>query len=182
VRIIEEARDVLEKYNYIVSLRGEDMLQFEDETLLGFVCELSLESLLQTWSSRQDDFLRNNARTLANSALKAWNLYSVFLSSDVSDEAARKSIITIEEDFRASRKVILAGVQTTADVVRALYPFIPIQNIAALETSDSLLKLQGRLSALPQAAVDVLLRDPSSNESISNILKRFQEAHEIKTT
>lgn len=179
MRIIEEARDVLEKYNYIVSLRGEDMLQFEDETLLGFVCELSLESLLQTWSSRQDDFLRNNARTLANSALKAWNLYSVFLSSDVPDEAKQKSIVIIEEDFRASRKVVLAGVQTTADVIRALYPFIPIQNIAALETSDSLRKLRGRLSTLPPAAVDILLSEPSGTESI---LRSFQEAHEIKTT
>jgi hypothetical protein len=179
VRIIEEARNVLENYHYIVSSRGEDMLQFEDETLLGFISELSLESLLGTWSRRQDDFLRSNSRTLGNSALKAWNVYSVFLSSDIPDEGARKSIITIEEDFRASRKVVLAGVQTTADVIRALYPLIPIQNIAALETSDSLLKLQGRLSALPLAAVDVLLRDPSSNESI---LKSFQEAHEIKTT
>jgi hypothetical protein len=178
VRIIEEARDVLEKYNYVVSIHGEDTLQFEDETLLGFLCVLSLESLLQTWSRRQDDFLRTNAPTLANSALKAWNLYSVFLSSDVPDEAARKSIITIEEDFRASRKVVLAGVQTTADVIRALYPFIPIQNIAALETSDSLRKLRERLSALPPAAVDLLLKEPSSNESI---LKSFQEAHEIKT-
>jgi hypothetical protein len=153
-------------------------LQFEDETLLGFLCELSLESLLQTWSRRQDDFLRSNARTLSNSALKAWNLYSVFLSSDVPDEAAQKRIITIEEDFRASRKVVLASVQTTADVVRALYPFIPIQNIAVLETSDSLQKLRDRLSALPPAAVDLLLREPTSNESI---LRSFQEAHEIKT-
>ena len=74
---------------------------------LGFLCELSLDSLLQTWSRRQDDFLRSNARMLANSALKAWNLYSVFLSSDVPDEAARKGIITIEEDFRASTEIIL---------------------------------------------------------------------------
>jgi hypothetical protein len=178
MRIIEEARDVLEKYKYVVSLYGSDILQFEDETLLGFVCELSLESLLQTWSRRQDDFLKRNARTLAQSALKAWNLYSVFLSSDVPDETVRKTLAVIEEDFRASRKVVFAGVQTTADVTRALYPFIPIQNIATLETSDSLRKLQDRLSALPKAAVDVLLREPRGNESI---LKSFQEAHEIKT-
>ena len=55
MRIIEEARNVLENYHYIVSSRGEDMLQFEDETLLGFIAELSLESLLGTWSRRQDD-------------------------------------------------------------------------------------------------------------------------------
>jgi hypothetical protein len=179
VRIIEEAKDVLEKYGYLVSFRGDDMLQFEDETLLGAISELSLKALLETWSRGQDDFLKSNARTLANSALKAWNLYSVFLSSDVPDEAARKKIIAIEEDFRATRKIALAGVQTSADVVRALYPFIPIQNIAVLEASDSLQKLRGRLGALPAPAVDVLLRDLRGNESI---LKSFQEAHEIKTT
>jgi hypothetical protein len=179
VRIIEEAKDVLEKYGYMVSFRDNDMLQFEDETLLGVISELSLEALLGTWSSRQDAFLKSNARTLANSALKAWNLYSVFLSSDVSDEAARKKIIAIEEDFRATRKIVLAGVQTSADVVRALYPFVPIQNIAVLEASDSLQKLRRRLGALPAPAVDVLLRDLRGNESI---LKSFQEAHEIKTT
>jgi hypothetical protein len=90
----------------------------------------------------------------------------------------RKTLALIEEDFRASRKVVFAGVQTTADVTRALYPFIPIQNIATLETSDSLRKLQDRLSVLPKAAVDVLLKEPRGNESI---LKSFQEAHEIKT-
>ena len=179
MRIIEEARDVLAKYGYSVSYRGNDSLQFEDETLLGVIYELSLESLLQTWSQRQDDFLKSSARVLASSAVKTWNLYSVFLSSDVPDEPARKKIIAIEEDFRASRKIVQAGVQTSADVVRGLYPFIPIQNIAPLETSDSLRKLRGRLSALPAAAVEVLLSDPRGNESI---LKSFQEAHEIKTT
>lgn len=179
MRIIEEARDVLEKYGYTVSYRGNDMLQVEDETLLGFISELSLESLLETWSRRQDDFLTSNSSVLTNSALKAWNLYSVFLSSDIPDDAARKKITAIEEDFRATRKIVVAGVQTSADVIRSLYPFIPIQNIAALETSDSLRKLRGRLAALPAAAVDVLLRDPRGNESI---LKSFQEAHEIKTT
>jgi hypothetical protein len=178
MRILEEARSVLEKNRYLVSSRSEEMLQFEDETLLGFVCELPLEVLLRSWSQRQDEFLRSNARLLDNSALKAWNLYSVFLSPEVPDEGARKSLVAIEEDFRASRKIVSAGIQTGTDVTRALYPFIPIQNIAALESSDSLRQLRSRLSALPAAAIDALLSERGGTQE--SILKRFQEAHEIK--
>jgi len=179
VGILEEARNVLEQYHYIVSSRGDRMMQFEDETLMGFVCELPLPSIMQEWSRRQDTFLKSNAQVLANSALKAWNLYSVFLTADVPDENARKTLMAIEEDFRASRKVVTAGIQTVADVTRALYPFIPIQNVAALETSDSLRKLRGRLSALPKAALDALLSERVVNEA--SILKSFLEAHEITT-
>ena len=45
MRILEEARNVLIKYGYSVSSLTEDTLQFEDETLLGFICEMPLESI-----------------------------------------------------------------------------------------------------------------------------------------
>jgi hypothetical protein len=178
MRIVEEARNILEKYRYTASRLREDMLQFEDETLLGFICELPLRTIIESWSSRQDEFLRRNAIVLRHSALKAWNLYSVFLSSDVPDENDRRALIKIEEDFRASRKVVHTAIQTVTDVTRALYPFIPIQNIASLEESDSLHKLRGRLSELPRAAVDALFNERVTDEQ--STMKRFQEAHEIK--
>jgi hypothetical protein len=177
MRIVEEARNILEKYSYTASRLGEDMLQFEDGTLLGFICELPVTTIVQSWSSRQDEFLKRNAIVLRHSALKAWNLYSVFLSSDVPDENDRRALVAIEEDFRASRKVVHTAIQTVTDVTRALYPFIPIQNIASLEESDSLHKLRGRLSELPRAAADALLNERGDEQSI---LKRFEEAHEIK--
>jgi hypothetical protein len=178
MRILEEARNVLDKYGYAVSSLGEDMLQFEDETLMGFICELPLESILQSWCDRQDEFLKRNATLLRNSALKSWNLYSVFLSSGIPNEDDKKRLDIIEEDFRASRKIVHAAIQTGSDVMRALYPFIPIQNIAALEGTDSLRKLRGRLTGLPSQAVDVLLDEHISEDSV---LKSFQEAHETKT-
>jgi hypothetical protein len=178
MRIVDEAQNILEKHHYTTSRLGEDMLQFEDETLLGFICELPLRTIVESWSSIQDEFLKRNAIVLRHSALKAWNLYSVFLSPDAPDEDDRRALVTIEEDFRASRKVVHTGIQTVTDVTRALYPFIPIQNIASLEESDSLHKLRGRLSELPRAAVDLLLNERVSDEQ--SILKRFQEAHEIK--
>lgn len=179
MRLLEEARTILDKYRYSMSSLGEDTLQFEDDTLLGFICELPLHTILESWERRQDDFLARNARVLRNSALKAWNLYSVFLSPDVPSKTDQKGLVNIEEDFRASRKVVHAGILTVTDVRRALYPFIPIQNIASLEESDSLQKLRRRLSELPRVAVDVLLDERLSDEE--SILKRFQEAHEIKT-
>src|SRR5208282_2969377 len=177
MQILEEARSVLDKYGYAVSSLGEDMLQFEDETLMGFICELPIESILQSWCDRQDDFLKRNATLLRNSSLKSWNLYSVFLSSEIPNENDKKGLDIIEEDFRASRKVVHAAIETASDVVRALYPFIPIQNIAALEATDSLRRLRDRLTALPTRAVDVLLDEHISEESV---LKSFQEAHETK--
>ena len=177
MRILEEARNVLTKYGYSVSSLTEDMLQFEDETLLGFICEMSLESIVQSWSARQDEFLTSNATLLRNSALKSWNLYSVFLSSGVPNENDKKQLVIIEEDFRASRKIVHTAIETASDVMRALYPFIPIQNIAALEGTDSLRRLRGRLAALPSQAVDVLLDEHISEDSL---LKSFQEAHETK--
>ncbi len=178
MRIVEEARNILEKYSYTVSSLREDMLQFEDETLLGFICELPVRTILESWAGIQDEFLRRNASVLRNSALKAWNLYSVFLSSELPDENDRRALVTIEEDFRASRKVVHTAIQTVTDVTRALYPFIPIQNIASLEESDSLRKLRGRLSELPRAAVEALLDERDSDDQ--SILTRFQEAYEIK--
>src|SRR5690348_10884318 len=120
MRILEEARSVLEKYSYLLSSMNSDMLEFEDETLMGFICELPLPDILQTWARRQDDFLKKNATALRNSALKSWNLYSIFLSSDKPDTANQRQLTNIQEDFRASRKIVQAGVETTNDVLRAL--------------------------------------------------------------
>jgi len=179
MRILEEARNVLTKYGYSVSSLTEDMLQFEDETLLGFICEMPLASIVQSWCDRQDEFLKRNATLLRNSALKSWNLYSVFLSSGIPNENDKKQLVMIEEDFRASRKIVHTAIETASDVMRALYPFIPIQNVAALEGTDSLQRLRGRLTALPSQAVDVLLDEHISEDSV---LKSFQEAHETKAT
>ena len=61
--------------------------------------------------------------------------------------------------------------------MRALYPFIPIQNVAAVETTDSLRKLRERLTGLPKQAVSVLLDERISEDAV---LKVFKEAHETK--
>jgi hypothetical protein len=178
MRPLEEARSILDKHGYALSFLQPDTLQFEDDALLGFICELPLQDILQSWNRRQDAFLTHNATSLRNSALKAWNLYSVFLTADRPNEREQKQLVDIQEDFRATRKIVHAAVETSSDVVRALYPFIPIQNVAALETTDSVRKLRGRLTGLPSKGVDALLDEHISTESL---IRLFRESHENKT-
>jgi hypothetical protein len=176
--IIESARKVLEANKYTVSAVSEDYVQFEDETLIGFVCSLSLLEILKSWTARQDEFILHQASNLRKSPTKSWNLYSVFLSSDPVDELGRFSIASIEEDFRATRKIVQVGITTNADVIRALYPLIPIQNVIGVGVEDLKQKLRTRLSELPDAAVRALL-DESKDER--SLFREFREAYEVKT-
>ena len=177
MRILEESKRVLERHGYFVSPILEDAFHFEDDALIGFICELPLRQVLTTWSARQDDFVRQNAAILRKSSLKAWNLYSVFLSADSASPEDRKALISIEEDFHATRKIVQTEITTLTDVTRALYSFIPIQNLVTFSTDNTIRTLRTRLITLPSAAVDALL---DQNKSDDLVVRAFQEAHAPK--
>ncbi len=181
MKILEEARNILEANGYFVSPTSESTLEFEDETLVGFVCEAPLKEILQSWGAKQDQFIKDKATYLRKSALKSWNLYSVFLTGDPADDESRKVAARIEEDFRATRKIVHAGIATTTDVTHALYPFIPIQNVVGLSADDLKQKLGARLSMLPKEALQALM-DQERFKDDRSLLRAFQEAHEIKST
>lgn len=177
MRILDEARRLLERHGYFASGSGEDMVLFEDDSLIGFVCEAPLQQILSSWGARQDDFVKKNAGTLRKSSTKAWNLYSVFLSGDAPSPDEKKAIISIEEDFHATRKIVQTEITTLSDVTRALYSFIPIQNLVSLSTENTLRTLRARLSSVPTAAVEALLDQSKSDDFV---VQAFQEAHETK--
>jgi hypothetical protein len=105
----------------------------------------------------------------------------VFLSSDLADDETRKTVARIEEDFRATRKIVHTGITTSADVMHALYPFVPIQNVVSLSADDLKRKLSARLSMLPKEALQALM-DQDQEKDDRSLLRAFQEAHEIKST
>lgn len=177
MRILDEAKRLLERHGYFASVTGQDMILFEDDSLIGFVCEGPLQQLLSTWGARQDEFVRKNAGPLRTSSTKAWNLYSVFLSADVPTPDDKKAITNIEEDFHATRKIVQTEVATLSDVTRALYSFIPIQNLVSLSTDNTLRTLRARLSSVPNAAVEALLDQSKSDDFV---VQAFQEAHATK--
>src|ERR1700722_4932295 len=101
--ILDEAKRVLERHHYLISSLGEDAFLFEDDALIGFVCEAPLRQILEIWNGRQTEFVNKHAGILRRSPLKAWNLYSVFLSSDpIGGPEIKRALIKIEEDFHAT--------------------------------------------------------------------------------
>jgi hypothetical protein len=172
--ILEEVRTILTRYEYQLSTNGNNGFEFEDSTLLGFVVNAPSEEILARWQDYQAAFLERNARRLRNSALKSWNLYSVFLASDQPPTNSRKKWLDIEEDLRATRKIAQANLLSTRDVERALYPFIPIQNIVSLRTLNLRVKLRNRLSSLPKDAIEALLTGDDDEIALS----QFERAHE----
>jgi len=179
MEVIFEAAALLDAHNYAVSRqpRSLDEFQFEDESLLGFVWAApSVRSLLGEWRTRQDAFLRRSAPRLRTVGTKSWNLYVVLLTHDKPDDSERRALVQIEEDFRSARKIAQAELTTSSQVRRALYPFIPIQNVVPMEESDALQRFRNRLSGVPREAVNALFSD----DTIELDIRRFLEAHEGK--
>jgi hypothetical protein len=130
--LLAETRSVLEKADYSVykpSIR-DSILYFEDRTVLGFVwVASSSRQLFQGWQTEQDSFLKSSAKRIAAAPSKAWNIYSVFLTDDNADSETQQKISAIQEDFRSTRKIAQSGLVIPQDVVNALLPLLPIQNV-----------------------------------------------------
>jgi hypothetical protein len=175
-----ETAGILETYRYLVKRSSNvlDELQFEDDSLMGFVWTApSVGKLLSEWKSRQDGFLRRSAHLLRTAEMKSWNLYAVLLTQDSPSEAERGSLVAVEEDFRSTRKIVQAELTTPSKIRRALYPLLPIQNVVAIEREDVLQRFRHRLTNVPGQALNALFSDDVPDRSV----KLFVEAHEVKT-
>lgn len=142
----EQARNILEANGYRVFSQDVSTLQFEDDTLLGFVtvCQ-SGEEIVRIWRDRQAQFLRKNAAALRESGLKSWNVYSVFLADTNVSLEIKQHLINIEEDFQSTRKIAQSNLITLNDVMNALLPLLPIQNLVKLRQDDPLARLRSRI-------------------------------------
>jgi hypothetical protein len=126
---------------------GMSSLYFEDSTIIGFASiEASYSDIVANWKGRQDEFLRSNAKRLRNAPLKAWNAYSIFLSPSLCSDEEQGNLYLIEEDFQGTRKIARGDILTRDDVERALYPILPVRNIAPLQLGDPLERLWSKLN------------------------------------
>src|SRR5882762_10019050 len=132
MNVLQEVRRTLQLNGYRVAYTREadDQIQFEDDSLMGFVWEApTVAAIVVDWRQRQDDFLRRNANKLRSAEFKSWNIYSVFLTGESGSSIENTGLKEIEEDFRATRKIARGGIETTSQLLNALYPFIPIQHL-----------------------------------------------------
>jgi hypothetical protein len=128
VQLIYEGDSILKAAGYRTarSLEVEEVLVFEDDTVLGFVAVYSdSQSLVESWQRHQDAFLRRHAPQLRRDPSKAWNTYSVFLTGAPVDQTAW-TMMDIEADVHATRKIVRGGIITRDDVAQALAPLLPL--------------------------------------------------------
>jgi len=144
--ILDEARGILERAGYLVFSADATTLEFEDDTLMGFIAAYQFgEEIVRSWRDRQSSFLRKNAPALRSSGLKSWNVYSVFLAASNNYTETKRELLAIEEDFQSTRKIAQSNLVSATDVSRALFPLLSIQNLVELRQEDPTERLRARV-------------------------------------
>lgn len=161
--IVNEVISILEIEGYSTRLISENKLIFEDESLCGFISvQDTIQTILETWETIQNDFVKEKTNHLREDISKAFNLYSIFLTSD-NIQKYKPQIINIQEDFKSSRKIVGYGINTTQDIKRILLPLISIQKKSSIETSNFLDKIKSNLNN----------KDIISDKSIDEIFNKL---------
>jgi hypothetical protein len=156
-----EAQNILEKHGYETYNFKEEPISFvfEDQSLLGFVCSCkNVQEILDRWKQIQDSFISGTATQLSNDLLKAWNVYSVFLSEGEAKKEQQSELNYVEEDFRGTRKVVGCGIITRTDLENALLPLLPIRQRVRLTIEDYVERLRKRIE-IPELLSDLKERD-----------------------
>jgi hypothetical protein len=167
------ARAVLESVGYrtIMVQPAATWFHFEDASVIGILhVTASLEELVQRWQQVQDNFLRDSAPRLALDPLKAWNCYTVLLTSAPGTTHNGIALSSIEEDFRGTRKIVRAGVATRPDVERALGALLPLRNILPLTAENLRARLADRFGG-PGSPLASLLSDSQPAQVVASLLR-----------
>lgn len=159
--IISHAELVLRNARYAtrISMTGlGTVLCFEDQGVLGFVQVFpGPELLLSSWNSAEKAYLARYAPQLKAAPVKAWNIYSVFLTEAPVPKDKADEIDRIEEDLTFTRKIVRGGIVTAADLERALLPLLALQSVSTFSVSDYESKIRSRLGFLNREAVEAIL-------------------------
>ncbi len=167
---------VLQRAGYITwlgSVDGLDTLGFEDDTVMGFIYIFSdVVSLLTRWRNLETKVLRNYASSLQKAGDKTWNVYSVFLSSDIANEVQTREVRWIEEDLERTRKIAACRIIDQQTLVTALLPLLPIQSQPLLDRDDFDVtkRLQKRIAMIAPVVATAVLNEQTSVAEIIRML------------
>lgn len=143
---------------------------FESAALMGFVHVFdTADTLLCTWRASQQVALARHAATLRAAGVKAWNVYSIFLTPDQGARRTRE-IERIEEDFSLTRKIARASIITTDDIEKALLPLLSLRAKPLLGVSNFETRLRTRLKDIPSEAVTAFINNATTPAEVARIL------------
>jgi len=164
MNIINEVISILENEGYSTYRESESKLLFEDESLCGFISiHNTIKEIANSWNEIQNEFVKKQTNQLRGEIIKAFNIYSIFLTSDEVGEH-RLQINNALEDFTTSRKIIGYGISTNQDIKRILLPLVSIQKKSKLEMGNYLEKIKARLN------IKEIISDRNADDIFKNLI------------
>jgi hypothetical protein len=145
---------------WLVSLDDLEAIGFEDDGAMGFAYVFEdVATMLTRWRELETRLLTRHAPSLQKAGEKTWNIYSVFLCTELATPDQLREIRWIEEDLERTRKIAGCGLTSTSDVVTALLPLLPLQYQPLLDSEDFDLtqRLLKRIANIAPAATDAAL-------------------------
>ena len=173
MNLSEEARTVLETGGFRTALgvSSANSVYFEDDIIVGAVfIHSTLADLITSWEECQDRFLGTNSRALRSDPIKAWNIYTIHLTSDRGVPSQMSEAFNIEQDFRGTRKIVRVGVVKRTDVREALLPLLPLQHRTSITSGNISERLKERLALLSRVLVR-LVEHPEQNSIEHDLLE-----------
>lgn len=140
--------------------KGQEILIFEDDTVLGFVLAYSsVQSLVVDWAQVSEAAVSSHQLALRRAGQKAWNTYVVMLASGEASHAQLAALSAIEEDLTGTRKIARAAIKDGSDVEAALLPLLPLQSAPNLEAVNMVAEIQQRATELSPRAIEAFISD-----------------------
>jgi hypothetical protein len=140
------------------SVRGREVLIFEDDSVIGFVFSYTnARSLIAGWGNESEAAVSAHQLALRRAGPKAWNTYVVLLATGEASYAEMAALAAIEEDLTGTRKIARSDIKDISDVEAALLPLLPLQSAPKLDSVDMVFEIRQRATELPPRAVDAFV-------------------------
>ncbi len=140
------------------SVRGREVLIFEDDSVIGFVFSYpNAQSLIAGWGNDSEAAVSAHQLALRRAGQKAWNTYVVLLASGEASYADMAALSAIEEDLTGTRKIARSDIKDISDVEAALLPLLPLQSAPKLDAVDMVFEIRQRATELPPRAVEAFV-------------------------
>lgn len=164
IDLLSTTQVLLKDAGYSVRLseiQREPLVCFEDNAFVGF-CKLfeKPDDMLNMWRAYETEILTRFAPSFRAAGDKAWNVYSVFLSSAPATRPEAREVSWIEEDLNRTRKIASCGVTSREELARILLPVLPLQHQPRLPDSNITRRLEARIGDIAPQARAVAL-DPN---------------------
>lgn len=155
----------------LLKLGSDSIVCFEDSSLIGFACEfVSVDDLLARWEFVEDEVVRAFASEFRKAREKAWNVYTVFISSASATSHEKRKVRWVEENLRRTRKIAAVDLRSREELVRALLPVLPLQHRVSVQLEDLSERLRVRISSIAPEAGRTVFDSAVSPEEVARLL------------